>query len=97
MARFVALVNWTEDGVRNVKGTADRADDAKTLAQQMGGAIESIYWTLGPYDLVVTADFPDEETVTAWALAVSSQGRVRSTTMRAFDGDEMRAIIGKLG
>lgn len=97
MARYVALVNWTEDGVRNFKGTVDRAEDATGLAQRMGGAVESILWTIGPYDLVVTAEFPDDETVTAWALAVSSQGNVRTTTMRAFDGDEISGIIGKLG
>jgi uncharacterized protein with GYD domain len=97
MARYVALVNWTEDGVHNFADTVDRAEEVKGLAQKMGGAVESLLWTMGPYDLVVTAEFPDDETVTAFALAVSSQGNVRTTTMRAFDGDEMRSIIGKVG
>ena len=97
MARYVALVNWTEGGVHNFADTVDRAEEVKRLAQTMGGAVESLLWTMGPYDLVVTAEFPDDETVTAFALTVSSQGNVRTTTMRAFDGDEMRGIIGKLG
>jgi uncharacterized protein with GYD domain len=97
VARYVALVNWTEDGVRDFAATVDRADDVKGLAQKMGGVVESILWTMGPYDLLVTAEFPDDETITAFALAVSSQGNVRTTTMRAFDGDEMRGIVGKLG
>ena len=96
MARFVALVHWTEAGVRNFGETVDRAEDVRGLAQNMGGTVESLYWTMGPYDLVVTADFPDDETVTAFSLAVSSQGNVRTTTMRAFDDEEMRGIIGKL-
>ena len=96
MARYVALVSWTEDGVRNFSDTVDRAEDVKGLAQKLGGAVESIYWTMGPYDLVVTVEFPDDETVTAFALAVSSQGNVRTTTMRAFDDGEMRGIISKL-
>ena len=97
MAKFVALVNWTEDGVRSFNDTVDRAEDVKGLAQKMGGAVESLYWTMGPYDLVVTVEFPDDETVTAFSLAVSSQGNVRTTTMRAFDDGEMRGVIGKLG
>lgn len=95
MARFVTLVNWTEAGVRDFKGSVDRADAVQGLAQQMGGRIESLYWTQGPYDLVVTTEFPDDETAAAFGLNVSSQGNVRTTTMRAFDADDMRGIIGK--
>jgi uncharacterized protein with GYD domain len=97
MAKFVALINWTEEGVRNFKGTLERADAVDKLAQQMGGSIESLLWTMGAYDLVVTLNFPDDETATAFALAVSSQGNVRTSTMRAFGADDMRDIIGKLG
>jgi hypothetical protein len=52
---------------------------------------------VGPYDLVAISEFADDETATAFALAVSSQGNVRTTSMRAFDAGEMRAIIEKLG
>ena len=33
----------------------------------------------------------------AFALAVGSQGNVRTTTMRAYEEDEMAGILGKLG
>lgn len=90
-------MNWTEAGVRNFKETVDRAENVRQLAEQMGGSMESVYWTLGSYDLVATTEFPDDETATAFALAVSSQGNVRTATMRAFDADEMRGIIDRLG
>jgi uncharacterized protein with GYD domain len=38
---------------------------------------------------------PDDETATAALLAVSSQGNLRTKTMRAFSPDEMRAVIDK--
>lgn len=97
MPRYVALVNWTEEGIRKYKDTVDRAEAVRDLAKQMGGAIDSLYWTQGAYDLVVTSEFPDEESAAAFALKVGSQGNVRTTTMRAFDAEEMRDIISKAG
>lgn len=97
MPTFVSLVSWTEQGVRNFKETASRAAAAKDLATRMGGEMREIYWTLGEYDIVVVADFPDDETGTAFLLALSSQGNVRSTTMRAFNTDEIQRVISKVG
>ena len=53
--------------------------------------------TLGPYDIVVVADFPDDETGTAIALQTAAMGNVRTTTMRAFDAEQMRGIIERAG
>jgi uncharacterized protein with GYD domain len=62
----------------------------------MGGKIKDIYWTVGPYDLVVVAEFPDDATGTAFLLALGSQGNVRTTTLRAFNSDEVAEILQKL-
>ncbi len=96
MATFIALVNWTDQGVRDFRDTVERADAVADIAQRLGGGQTALYWTVGPYDLVAVSEFPDDETATAFALAVSSQGNVRTTSMRAFDAGEMRGIIGKL-
>lgn len=96
MASYVILVNWTEEGVRNFRDTLDRADGVAQLMQQLGGQMTSLYWTLGPYDLVAICEAPDDETATAAALAISSQGYVRTATMRAFTREEMSGILAKL-
>jgi uncharacterized protein with GYD domain len=95
MATFVMLVNWTNEGVRAFGDTVQRADDGAALIERMGGRMTSMYWTLGAYDMVATAEFPDDETATAAALAISSGGNVRTTTMRAFDRETMLGIIEK--
>jgi uncharacterized protein with GYD domain len=59
--------------------------------------VKDIYWTMGPYDVVAIADFPDDESGTAFLLALGSQGNLRSTTMRAFDQEGIRSILGKVG
>lgn len=97
MPTYVSLINWTEKGVAAFKDTVDRAEAGKALATKFGGALKDIYWTIGPYDIVAISEAPDDETATAFALALAAQGNVRTTTLRAFSGDEMRSIIGKTG
>ena len=97
MPTYVSLINWTEKGVAEFKDTVDRAEAGKALAGKFGGTLKEIYWTIGPYDLVAISEAPDDESATAFALTLSSQGNVRTTTLRAFSGDEMRGIIAKAG
>ncbi len=95
MPIYVSLINWTEKGVADFKNAVDRAEASQQLAARVGGTVKDVYWTLGPYDIVAVSEAPDDETATAFALAVSSQGNARTTTMRAFSADEMRGIIAK--
>lgn len=55
------------------------------------------YWTAGPYDVVYILEAPDEESASAFFLDVGSRGVVRTTTLRAYDREEMSSIIEKLG
>ncbi|MGZ8514496.1 MAG: GYD domain-containing protein [Candidatus Limnocylindrales bacterium] len=95
MANYVLLINWTEQGVRNYVDTTKRADAAVAEFARLGGKLTDIYWTLGPYDIVGLAEFPDDETATAAAVRLAAGGNVRTTTMRAFDRAEVNKIIAK--
>ena len=97
MATFVVLCNYTEQGIRAVKDTTKRADAVRELARKMDIELKSIYWTIGEYDVVSTFEAPNDESITALSLAISSQGFVRTQTLRAFSKDEVGSIIGKLG
>jgi uncharacterized protein with GYD domain len=94
---YIALVNWTDQGIRNVGETVTRAEAVDSLAQKHGGNLERLYWTVGPYDLVSIFEAPDDESATAFVLDVCSGGNVRTTTMRAYDREEMSGIIQRLG
>jgi len=93
MARYVVLLNWTDQGIRNVKETVNRAKAARYAFEAVGAKIGDIYWTLGQYDAVLTFEAPDDETATKAGLAVGMQGNVRTTTLRAFGEQEMERII----
>jgi uncharacterized protein with GYD domain len=97
MPRYVTLYNWTDQGVKSAKETVNRYQAAKQLVESKGGKIETILWTVGPYDLVTVANFPDDETGTAVALQLAATGNLRSITMRAFNEGEMTGIIEKMG
>ena len=97
MPKYVTLYNWTDQGAASVKDTVNRYQAAKQFAESKGGKLETTLWTVGPYDLVGISDFPDDETGTAVALQIAATGAIRTVTMRAFDEDQMKAIIAKMG
>ncbi len=97
MPTYVALMNWTDQGIRSVKDSVQRRDQADALAQKHGASIQQVFWTVDPYDLVSILDTPDEESATAMVLELGSAGNLRTLTLRAYDREEMSAIIGRLG
>jgi uncharacterized protein with GYD domain len=97
MTTYVSLINWTEQGIRNFRDCTQRAEDFTKLVEGSGGTVRELLWTVGEYDIVSVADFPDEETGVATMLQVGAAGNVRTNTLRAFDVDEMRGIIRRAG
>lgn len=93
MARYISLLNWTDQGIRSVKDTVTRANAAAKAFQAGGGKLIDRYWTLGQHDVVVIFEAPDDETATRLALALGMKGNVRSSTMRAFGEQEMARIV----
>jgi uncharacterized protein with GYD domain len=96
MATYISLISWTDKGVSTYKDTLDRAEASAEIATKLGATLKEVYWTIGPYDIVAVSEAPDDETATAFALALSSQGNIRTTTLRGFNADEMRTIVGKI-
>jgi uncharacterized protein with GYD domain len=96
MAHYVMLLKFTDQGIRNVKDTTKRAAAAADMAGKLGAKITSIYWTLGQYDLVITADAPDDETVAAVSVKLASLGNVSIQTLRAFTASEVDGILKKI-
>jgi uncharacterized protein with GYD domain len=97
MPTYVSLIHWTDQGIKNYKDTTTRAADFSKLVESSGGRVRELLWTVGEYDLVTVVDFPDDETSTAALLQVGSLGSIRSNTLRAFNAEEMGAIIRRAG
>ena len=96
MATFVSLVNWTDQGIRNVKDTIQRYERSEALANKHGVSNEQIYWTVGPHDMVFITEAPDVESITAYLLEIGSAGNLRTTTLRGYNQEEMSQILERL-
>jgi uncharacterized protein with GYD domain len=96
MPTYIALSNFTEQGLRNVKDTTKRADAVKESAKKLNVEITQIFWTLGHHDVVVILDAPDDAAATAFALATGAAGNVKTQTLRAFSKQEMDGILRNL-
>ena len=96
MATYISLLQFTDQGVRNIKDTRKRSEAATAEAEKMGVKIINLFWTMGAYDVVVLLDAPNDETVSAFSLKLGSLGNVKSQTMRAFRVEEMESILAKI-
>jgi uncharacterized protein with GYD domain len=96
MPTYIILIRYTQQGIQNVKDSPARLDAAKKAFRAMGAELKQWYLVMGQYDAVVVGEAPDDETVAKLALAIGSQGNVRTETLRAFAEDEYRKIIAAL-
>jgi uncharacterized protein with GYD domain len=96
MPAYITLINFTDQGVLNLKDTGKRADAITKAVKKIGVSVRDVYWTLGRFDGVLIFDAPDEETATAALMTIGRMGNVRSHTMRAFGRDEIDGILAKV-
>lgn len=95
MASYIVLGKFTEQGLKSVKESPDRAAAFKKVCEGMGVQMVGIHWTLGAYDIVAAVEGTDAD-VTAALLKLGMAGNVTTQTLRAYDADEFRALLRKI-
>lgn len=96
MAIYITLLNWTDQGIKNIKDSPKRLDSVRELAKRNGCEVQGFYMTIGSYDMVVIVEAPDDEAAAKLLLTIGSAGNVRSTTLKAFPEDAYRSIVGAM-
>jgi uncharacterized protein with GYD domain len=96
MSTYILLINYTQQGIENIKEGPGRLDAAKEAVKAMGVEIKGFYLTMGRYDLIALIEAPDDESIARLALTLGSGGAIRTETLRAFTEDEYRQIITAL-
>jgi uncharacterized protein with GYD domain len=86
MPTFMVSLNWTDQGVRTVKDAPKRAQASRELAKKVGVEIQQVY----------LVDSPNGDNVAKFALALGSQGNVRTRTARAWPESEFQKLISEL-
>jgi len=93
MPTYVTLLEYTEQGISTVESSPDRIEAHKDLVADLGGEFVDFYVTMGQYDGVAIAEFPDDETAAEYALILGKGGNVRTETLRGFNEEQFREIV----
>lgn len=95
MPLYIAMINWTDQGIKGLNDSPSRAAAFKPLATEMGCTVHGLFFTIGRYDSAARIEAPDDETISALMLKLGQRGNVRSETMRAFTEEEFAAVLRK--
>lgn len=95
MATFIALVNFTNEGIQTVKDSPERLNKFRAMAEKAGLTIKSVHYTLGRHDMVLIVE-GSEEAYLSTSLKLATWGTVRSETLRGFSVDEFKKFIAQM-
>jgi uncharacterized protein with GYD domain len=96
MAKYIMLMNWTDQGIKTVKDSPNRLDAAREAARKTGVTVEDFFMTLGVYDMVTIVDAPDDAAFAKFVLATAQAGNIRTSSLKAFTEEEYRGVVGGL-
>jgi uncharacterized protein with GYD domain len=96
MNTYITLMKLTDQGVKNLKEAPKRIETNIKSVEKAGGKLIGFYSTLGEYDYIAISEGPSDEAAATFNLALSSQGNIRTTTLRAFTIKEFAEMIKTL-
>ena len=95
MNTYVALLNFTQQGLTNMHESAHRASAFRATARKSGCKVLHLFWTMGAHDGVIVFQAKDDAAATGLMMSLSALGNVHTSTMRAFDAAEFIALVEK--
>jgi uncharacterized protein with GYD domain len=96
MPTYIGLLKLTHQGSKEIVNAPARIEEGIKLYEKMGGKVTGVYMVMGEYDYITVGECPSDEAQTAFALALSSQGLVKTTTLKAFTVKEIPAIFNMM-
>jgi uncharacterized protein with GYD domain len=98
MAKYMVLGNYNAQGAAGLiaQGGSARVNAIKALCKQIGGKLESCYFSFGDYDIVAVIEAPDNVSMTAASLAVAASGIVSMKTIVLLSPKEMDEAATKV-
>ncbi len=93
MPQYVLLMKLTEKGAAAIADAPRRIDEAIARWEQLGGTMTVFCATMGEYDYVAVGEALTDERAAAFALALSQQGNVKTTTLRGFTRQDLGVML----
>lgn len=91
MAKYLSIASYTPEGIKGLiaKGGTARVDAARRVLADAGGTLEGYYFALGPDDVYIVYDLPDNVAAAATAMSVAASGMVVNRTVALMTPDEI--------
>ena len=96
MPTYIGLLKLTDQGIKDIKNAPQRIEKAMKAYEKMGGKVLGFYSVMGEYDYVAIGEAPSDEVQVTFALALGSQGFLRTTTLKAFTKEKFAEMVMKL-
>lgn len=79
MPLFLSQVGYNQEGWQAlVSNPQNRLEAIRPVVDKLGGRIVNAYFAFGDYDFVLIAEFPDNVSAAALAIAAAAGGAVKS-------------------
>lgn len=88
MVRLLALIEFTERGIREVHESVRRAKAFSDRVTAAGGKMIAQYWVIGPQDGAIIFECPDDVTAARLLIELAREGCVKTHSMRLLTAEE---------
>ncbi len=97
MAKYMIKVYYSVEGAQGLleQGGSSRKAMVARMLEDMGGSLESFYFSFGEDDAYVIVDMPDNVSTLAVSLAVNAAGAAALATIPLITAEEMDAASKK--
>jgi uncharacterized protein with GYD domain len=89
-------MRWTSQGLAGLPGWRERVEEGEQIVEEAGGRLESVYVTLGRYDVVEIFEAPDDDTAMEIIMRLNRFAAEHTETLRAFTREEADEIIRRI-
>lgn len=90
MARYLMLGKYSPEGIKGIK--AERTKKVVGLIKKNGGRIIGMYALIGPYDLALLIDMPNNASLMKTAIAITKLTAIGFFSSPAISVDEFDKI-----
>ena len=98
MPKYMFTASYSVEGVKGllVDGGTKRRATAQKAVESVGGKLEAFYYALGKHDVIGIAEMPDNVSIAALSLSISSTGAVRLQTTALLSPEEIDMAAKKV-
>jgi uncharacterized protein with GYD domain len=93
---YISLMRWTSQGLAGLPGWRERVEEGERIVEEAGGRLESVYVTLGRYDVVEIFEAPDDDVAIEIIMKLNRFAAEHTETLRAFTREEAAEIIKRI-